>query len=71
MLSTERGDEIILTDFNKELFGLNSERHYTIDNKPFKGTLLGIEKDGLGVFSRIGAENICKNSPNFLSYTIE
>ena len=64
MLSTERGDEIILTDFNKELFGLNTERHYTIDNKPFKGTLLGIEKDGLGVFSGIGAENIKVQSSN-------
>ena len=58
MLSTDRGDEIILEDFNKELFGLNSERLYTIDNKPFKGALLGIEKDGRGVFSRVDRENL-------------
>jgi BirA family biotin operon repressor/biotin-[acetyl-CoA-carboxylase] ligase len=64
MLSTEKGDEIILTDFNKELFGLNTERLYTINNKPFKGTLLGIEKDGLGVFSGIGRDNIKVQSSN-------
>ena len=64
MLSTERGNEIILEDFNKELFGLNTERLYTINNKPFKGTLLGIEKDGLGVFSGIGRGNIKAQSSN-------
>ena len=64
MKHLKAGDEIILTDFNKELFGLNTERHYTIDNKPFKGTLLGIEKDGLGVFSRKGRDNIKVQSSN-------
>jgi BirA family biotin operon repressor/biotin-[acetyl-CoA-carboxylase] ligase len=64
MLSTERGNEIILEDFNKELFGVNTERLYTINNKPFKGTLLGIEKDGLGVFSGIGRDNIKVQSSN-------
>ena len=37
---------------------------YTIDNKPFKGTLLEIEKDGLGVFSRKGRDNIKVQSSN-------
>ena len=64
MLSTERGDEIILEDFNNNLFGRNTERLYTIDNKPFKGTLLGIEKDGLGVFSGVDRENIKVQSSN-------
>jgi len=58
MLSTERGDEIILEDYNKALFGLNKERLYTIDNKSFKGTLLGVEQDGRGVFSGMDQENI-------------
>ncbi|MBT5147269.1 MAG: hypothetical protein HOM41_01810 [Flavobacteriales bacterium] len=64
MLSSERGDEIILEDFNNNLFGRNTERLYTIDNKPFKGTLLGIEKDGLGVFSGVDRENIKVQSSN-------
>lgn len=64
MLSSERGDEIILEDFNNDLFGRNTERLYTIDNKPFKGTLLGIEKDGLGVFSGVDRENIKVQSSN-------
>jgi BirA family biotin operon repressor/biotin-[acetyl-CoA-carboxylase] ligase len=58
MLSTDRGYEIILEDFNKALFGLNSERLYTIDNKRIKGTLLGVEQDGRGVFSEVDRENI-------------
>ena len=58
MLTTDGGDEILLKDFNKALFGLNTERLYTIDNKPFKGALLGVEKDGRGVFSGVDRENI-------------
>jgi BirA family biotin operon repressor/biotin-[acetyl-CoA-carboxylase] ligase len=58
MLTTDGGDEILLKDFNKALFGLNTERLYTIDNKPFKGALLGVEKEGRGVFSGVDRENI-------------
>ena len=64
ILSKERGDEIILEDFNKELFGRSEERLYTIKNKPFKGTLMKVEKDGRGVFSCGERENIKVQSSN-------
>jgi len=64
MLSKERGDQKILEDFNKELFGLSDERLYTINNKSFKGTLLKVEKDGRGVFSSSERENIKVQASN-------
>lgn len=64
MLSTESGDDRILKDFNKALFGLNEKRVYTIDNKTYKGTLLEVGKDGRGVFSSGERENIKVQSSN-------
>lgn len=64
MLSKERGDQKMLEDFNKELFGLSDERLYTINKKSFKGTLLKVEKDGRGVFSSNEGENIKVQASN-------
>ena len=39
-----------VTEFNSELFGVHSEREYTVQEQVHKGTLLKVEEDGRGVF---------------------
>jgi len=52
-----------VSEFNSELYGINSERNYTVNNKQYSGILLKVEEDGRGVFSWPNSINDGK-SPN-------
>ena len=64
MLSHNGGVAKTVHDFNNELFGLNIEREYTIDNKLFTGKLVGIEEDGRGIFTESNGSIIRVQSSN-------
>ena len=64
MLSHNGGVAKTVHDFNNELFGLNIEREYTIDNKLFTGKLVGIEEDGRGIFTESNGSIIRAQSSN-------
>lgn len=52
-----------VSEFNSELYGINSERNYTVNNKQHSGILLKVEEDGRGVFSWPNSINDSK-TPN-------
>lgn len=64
MLSHNGGVAKTVHDFNNELFGLNIEREYTIDNKLFTGKFVGIEEDGRGIFTESNGSIIRAQSSN-------
>ena len=64
MLSHKGGIAKTVQDFNNELFGVNIEREFTIDNKLFNGKLVGIEQDGRGVFTESNGSIIRVQSSN-------
>lgn len=61
ILRQSGGIKSTVSEFNSKLYGVNSERDYTVNEKVYKGILHKVEEDGRGVFSwskKIKSNNI-------------
>jgi BirA family biotin operon repressor/biotin-[acetyl-CoA-carboxylase] ligase len=61
-LMKTNGIKSTVSEFNSELYGINSEMDYSVNNKLHKGVLLKVEEDGRGVFSWTNTINESKLS---------
>jgi biotin-(acetyl-CoA carboxylase) ligase len=64
------GIKSTISEFNSELYGINEERIYSVNNKLQTGVLLKVEEDGRGVFSwsnKTNESNIQKSNTHLLS----